>query len=187
MSGRFPRPLNPFKAVWDRSTADELYEFLKSLYNGMSGLQKTPDDPSTIQAGDTTDAGTDQAGAKSDHVHGVETGPPTVPIALGGAVSEGSGTPLMRAGATNKLAPGDADKDSLIWDSATSYWVSRPIGFSDSVLGHRSFSGAVRANRIVHEDSEGIISNRAFAERPSYTPGPDDSQVVLSGQIFSRR
>lgn len=56
-------------------------------------------DPTTINAGDSADPGTETASwAAADHEHAVETGAPSHPT--GTAASEGSGTALMRADAT---------------------------------------------------------------------------------------
>lgn len=99
--------------VWTRQLGGSLKRFLQSLSEGVGGAQMTPDDPTTIEADATADAGTSQAPAASDHVHAVDTAAPSVDVGAA-APSEGSGSSLMRADATLRLGIGTTRYDTLI-------------------------------------------------------------------------
>lgn len=99
MPGRFPGKIGSFAGrLWSSRLGLELDEALRKLAQGMAILQKTPGDPSTVQAGVTADAGEGPAPALDDHVHAVETATPT--NATAAAAAEGTGSALMRADAT---------------------------------------------------------------------------------------
>lgn len=184
--GLIPEDLD--SGTWTQRTGHLLKLWLIGAQEAIGGSQQTPDPPSEIQAGVAASTGTSQAPAASDIVHSVDTAAPSVPIALGGSVSEGTGTALLRADATNKLAQGGAaDKDFLVWDTATLAWVPRPVGFSDSVLGQRAFSAPRVTGRAEPGESEVMFAARAFsAQRQQHIPGPDDANVVLASRIFGR-
>ena len=121
MAGRFPRPLIPFGEEWNQRTRARLYEYLQSLYKGMSGLQSTPGTPVQIQAGVAASIGTGQAVALANHVHSISTAAPTVPVAFGGAADEGSASSMLRSDAKLILAAGSVDEQTLVWDGTA--WV----------------------------------------------------------------
>lgn len=85
---------------------DDVWPKLQQLGRGHNDLQDDvvniqsgdPENPSTVQAGDSADPGDGTNPALEDHVHAVDTGAPTNPT--GTAADEGTGTALMRADAT---------------------------------------------------------------------------------------
>lgn len=88
-----------------RESDPDLYNFLldvqHSAADGVPGGVTTTT-PSTVQAGDTGDIGTEALGwTPGDHEHAVETG---AAVDLGEANAEGSGTALARAAHVHKLA-----------------------------------------------------------------------------------
>jgi hypothetical protein len=160
---RKPRSLNPLRAIWDRQTADELYEYLLSQWKGMSALQTTPEDPSEIDANDEASSGDTLPPARADHTHPVNTAAPSVDVALGGATDPGTSGALLRSDVRFKLGQGGAvSGDTLISDGSS--WVPTPVLASSAIMMQRVFS----------------------QNRDRHIPGPDDSQNVLAGRIFRR-
>lgn len=120
---RFPRPLNPFSGEWNRKTADELGEFLRSIWWAVAGSQGTPSTPSQIQAGTPSSAGTAQAPAPSDHVHQIATATPSTKVGLNGEAREGNSSSVLRSDARLVLEDGTSVGDAPVWNGTE--WVSQ--------------------------------------------------------------
>lgn len=125
MPGRFTKPLSPMGKEWDAPTRARIYEQFRALEAGMSGLQGTPDDPTTIIAGDVVIPEPNQTPAPSNHTHPIETAAPSVKVAFGGTASEGASTSLTRSDATHILEVGTVDEQTLMWKTNT--WVPTPL------------------------------------------------------------
>jgi hypothetical protein len=125
---RFPEPVPEGldKGPWDEQKARDLVRWMRSVLEGLGGLQGTPSTPSQIQAGVASTPGTSQSAAPSDHVHSVQTAAPSVKVTYDQTAQEGSGAALMRADARLRLADGVTPGDTLVWDGAK--WVSTAGG-----------------------------------------------------------
>jgi len=75
--------------VWSIRLGFELERYLKRIWHSISGLQGTPDTPTTIEAGTAAAAGSSQTPAPDDHQHDVDETGDIQDIALTGGAGSG--------------------------------------------------------------------------------------------------
>jgi hypothetical protein len=105
MAGRFPGALPRFTGrQWSLELARDLDELMKRLFDSVSVMNRVPQDPTMIQAGDAADPGTTSgitAPALEDHVHPVDiSGTPGV---IGDTSVQGVGTGLAATDHTHRM------------------------------------------------------------------------------------
>lgn len=113
---RFPRPLNPFKPVWDRKTADEVYEVLYTMWRAIAGAEGTPGIPPDIVVGGPGSEGTDHAHAPANHTHAISAAVPSTKVGFDGSPDEGESSSVLRSDARLVLEDGQNVGDTLVWN-----------------------------------------------------------------------
>lgn len=114
----FGKAFASFVGPWSPAMGRQLDEAMQSLQAAVIQLQRSPNPPSTIQAG--VDADDSPSGsnvpALEDHVHDVDTAAPAHPT--GTTAAEGTGAALMRADATIAQGIVTTKGDVLTYGSA---------------------------------------------------------------------
>jgi hypothetical protein len=105
MAGRFPGTLPRFTGrQWSLELARDLDELMKRLFDSVSVMNRVPQDPTMIQAGDAADPGTTSGvttAALEDHVHPVDiSGTPGI---VGDTSVQGVGTGLAATDHVHRL------------------------------------------------------------------------------------
>jgi hypothetical protein len=147
MAGRFIGPLPKFaNSGLPLECGRNLDEIFQKLIDSTSGLNRTPGNPTEIQAKDVADPGTpSKAPALEDHVHPVDiSGTPGV---VGGLSAQGTGTGLAVTDHTHRIGVLTYKGDVLGFDG------SNPVAVSVGKDGQALTADSTAASGVSWGDS----------------------------------